>query len=125
MLKRQMMRSLLRGLGACAAVLCAALCAESVLCGAQGVQGAPAALQALRSRPLRIAAASGPGGGSDITARYVAKTMGELLRQTVLVENRPRADSSTGTEYAARATPDGHTLLVTTGSSMVMNGLLY
>jgi tripartite-type tricarboxylate transporter receptor subunit TctC len=55
----------------------------------------------------------------------MAKTLGELLRQTVLVENRPGAGSSTGTEYAARATPDGHTLLFTTGSSMVMNGLLY
>ena len=79
----------------------------------------------LRSRPIRIVVASGPGGGTDITGRYVAKTMGELMRHTLLVENRPGAGSATGTEYAARATPDGHTLLVSSGSSMVMNGFLY
>ena len=83
------------------------------------------ALQALRSRPMRIVVASGAGGGVDITGRHVAKTMGDLMRQTVVVENRPGAGSATGTEYAARATPDGHTLLVSSGSSMVMNGLLY
>jgi tripartite-type tricarboxylate transporter receptor subunit TctC len=83
------------------------------------------ALQGLRTRPIRIIVASGPGGGTDITGRYVAKTMGEVMRHTVLVENRPGAGSATGTEYAARATADGHTLLVSSGSSMVMNGFLY
>jgi tripartite-type tricarboxylate transporter receptor subunit TctC len=74
---------------------------------------------------MRIIVASGAGGGVDITGRHVARTMGDLMRHTVLVENRPGAGSATGTEYAARATPDGHTLLVSSGSSMVMNGLLY
>ena len=81
--------------------------------------------QSLRSRPIRIVVASGPGGGTDITGRQVARTMGELMRHTVIVENRPGAGSTTGTEFGARATPDGHTLLVSSGSSMVMNGLLY
>ena len=69
--------------------------------------------------------ASGAGGGSDITGRHVARTLGELMRHTVIVENRPGAGSSTGAEYAAKATPDGHTLFLSTGSSMVMNGFLY
>jgi tripartite-type tricarboxylate transporter receptor subunit TctC len=69
--------------------------------------------------------ASGPGGGTDITGRQVARTMSDLIRNTVVVENRPGAGSTTGTEYGAKATPDGHTLLVSSGSSMVMNGLLY
>ncbi len=81
--------------------------------------------QDLRSRPIRIVVASGAGGGSDITGRHVARTMGELMRHTVIVENRPGAGSSTGAEYAAKATPDGHTLFLSTGSSMVMNGFLY
>lgn len=51
--------------------------------------------------------------------------MGELMRHSVLVENRPGAGSFTGTECAARATPDGHTLLVSSGSSMVINAFLY
>lgn len=90
---------------------------------AQGTQSS--AEQALRSRPIRIVVASGPGGGTDITGRHVARTMGELMRHTVVVENRPGAGSTTGTEYGAKATPDGHTLLVSSGSSMVMNGFLY
>ncbi len=84
-----------------------------------------AAEQSLRSRPIRIVVASGPGGGTDITGRQVARTMSDLMRNTVVVENRPGAGSTTGTEYGARATPDGHTLLVSSGSSMVMNGFLY
>jgi tripartite-type tricarboxylate transporter receptor subunit TctC len=51
--------------------------------------------------------------------------MSELLRHPVIVENRPGAGSTTGTDYAARATPDGYTLLVSSASSMVMNGFLY
>lgn len=94
--------------------------------GVQAVaQDLSASAQGLRARPIRIIVASGPGGGTDITGRSVAKTMGEVMRHTVLVENRPGAGSATGTEYAARATPDGHTLLVSSGSSMVMNGFLY
>ncbi len=88
-------------------------------------QSVTPAAQALVARPIRIIVASGAGGGSDITGRHVAKTMGDLMKHTVLVENRPGAGSSTGTEYAAKATPDGHTVLVSTGSAMVMNGFLY
>lgn len=90
-----------------------------------GAQTVTQDLRDLRSRPIRIIVASSAGGGSDITGRYVAKTMGDLMRHSVLVENRPGAGSATGTEYAAKATPDGHTLLVSSGSSMVMNGFLY
>ena len=77
------------------------------------------------SRPIRIIVATGPGGGTDLTGRNVAKTMSDLLRSPVIVENRPGAGSTTGTDAAARATPDGYTLLVSSASSMVMNGLLY
>ena len=77
------------------------------------------------SRPIRIIVATGPGGGTDLTGRNVAKTMSDLLRSPVVVENRPGAGSTTGTDAAARATPDGYTLLVSSASSMVMNGLLY
>lgn len=77
------------------------------------------------ARPIRIIVASGPGGGTDLTGRNVAKTMSDLLRYPVHVENRPGAGSTTGTDYAAKATADGYTLLVSSGSSMVMNPLLY
>lgn len=105
-------------------VLLMAVLAGPVLWPAQGAAQS-AAEQALKTRPIRIIVASGPGGGTDITGRHVARTMGDLLRHNVIVENRPGAGSTTGTEYGAKATPDGHTLLVSSGSSMVMNGLLY
>lgn len=87
--------------------------------------GVAGAAQEFPARPIRIIVASGPAGGTDLTGRNVAKTMSELLRHPVVVENRPGAGSTTGTDYAARATPDGYTLLVSSGSSMVMNPLLY
>jgi tripartite-type tricarboxylate transporter receptor subunit TctC len=77
------------------------------------------------TRPIRIIVATAPGGGTDLTGRNVARTMSDLLRHSVIVENRPGAGSTTGTDYAARATPDGYTLLVSSASSMVMNGFLY
>jgi tripartite-type tricarboxylate transporter receptor subunit TctC len=84
-----------------------------------------AAAEDFPARPIRIIVASGPAGGTDLTGRNVAKTMSDLLRYPVHVENRPGAGSSTGTDYAAKATPDGYTLLVSSGSSMVMNPILY
>ena len=87
--------------------------------------GVAGAAQDFPARPIRIIVASGPAGGTDLTGRNVAKTMSELLRHPVVVENRPGAGSTTGTDYAAKATPDGYTLLVSSGSSMVMNPILY
>ncbi len=87
--------------------------------------GSAGAAEDFPTRPIRIIVASGPAGGTDLTGRNVARTMSELLRHPVHVENRPGAGSTTGTDYAARATPDGYTLLVSSGSSMVMNPILY
>lgn len=87
--------------------------------------GMAAAADEFPARPIRIIVASGPGGGTDLTGRHVAKTMSEMLRHPVVVDNRPGAGSTTGTDYAARATPDGYTLLVSSASSMVMNPILY
>jgi tripartite-type tricarboxylate transporter receptor subunit TctC len=87
--------------------------------------GAADAAEPYPTRPVRIIVASAAGGGTDLTGRHVAKTMSELLSHPVVVENRPGAGSTTGTAYAARATPDGYTLLVSSASSMVMNPILY
>ena len=83
------------------------------------------AAESYPTRPVRIIVASAAGGGTDLTGRHVAKTMSEMLPHPVVVENRPGAGSTTGTAYAARATPDGYTLLVSSASSMVMNPILY
>ena len=53
-----------------------------------------------------------PGGGTDIVARMLAPRLGEALGQSVLVENRGGASGNIGTELAARAAPDGYTILM-------------
>jgi len=90
-----------------------------------GIFALPAGAQEFPARPLRLVVASGPGGGTDLTARNVARTLSETLRVGAFVENRPGAGSATGTGYVAKSPPDGYTLLFGSGSSMVMNPFLY
>jgi tripartite-type tricarboxylate transporter receptor subunit TctC len=64
------------------------------------------------SRPLRAIVPNAPGGGSDISGRTVAAALGEALGQQVVVDNRPGAGGTIGVSTAARAQPDGYTLLM-------------
>ena len=64
------------------------------------------------NKPVRIIAAYTPGGGTDLLARIVAKKLGELWGQQVVVENRPGAGGNIGADAVAKAPPDGYTLLV-------------
>jgi tripartite-type tricarboxylate transporter receptor subunit TctC len=80
--------------------------------------------QEFPARPLRLIVPQPPGGGTDILARNVAQKLSEHLRQPAIVDNRPGAGSLIGTELAAKATPDGHTLLVGGIFNMVMNKAL-
>jgi tripartite-type tricarboxylate transporter receptor subunit TctC len=64
------------------------------------------------SKPIRMIVAYPPGGGTDIVGRVVAQKLGEALGQAVVVENRGGASGNIGTEIAARAAPDGYTILM-------------
>ena len=64
------------------------------------------------ARPVRMIVAYPPGGGTDIVGRMVAQKLGEALGQSVVVENRGGASGNIGTELAARAAPDGYTILM-------------
>ncbi|MEY2770918.1 MAG: hypothetical protein RIQ38_1337 [Pseudomonadota bacterium] len=66
------------------------------------------------SRPIKLVVPLPPGGGGDVTARVVAAELSIRLKQPVVVENRPGAGSTIGTQVVARAEPDGHTLLMIT-----------
>ncbi|MCC6778535.1 MAG: tripartite tricarboxylate transporter substrate binding protein [Hyphomicrobiales bacterium] len=73
--------------------------------------------QEFPSRPIKIIVGFGPGGLGDITARTVAQKMSESLGKPVVVENMPGAGGLTASAAAARAAPDGHTLLLVSGQN--------
>lgn len=64
--------------------------------------------------PIRLVVPFTPGGGTDVIARTIAPTMSKLLKRSVVVENRPGAGSTKGSDQVAKSDPDGHTLLLAT-----------
>lgn len=73
---------------------------------------APALAQPWPSKPIRILVPHAPGGVTDVITRIVTQPLSEALGQPIIVENRPGASGLLGTEIAARAAPDGYTLLM-------------
>ena len=69
-------------------------------------------LLAQAQEPVKLVVTFPPGGSTDITARIVQPKLGEILARPVIVENRAGAASQVGTQYVARAEPDGNTQLV-------------
>ena len=76
-------------------------------------------------RPVKIIVPSSPGGGTDIFARLIASGLGESLKQQFVVENRPGASGNIGAAAAAKAAPDGYTILVSASPAIVVNPSLY
>jgi tripartite-type tricarboxylate transporter receptor subunit TctC len=96
-----------------------AVLAANVIC----LAGASA--QTTFTRPIRMLVPFSPGGASDTAARVVGQAMGPRLGQQIVIENRPGAGGVIGTEIAAKATPDGYTLLMSSNTEMVINPNLY
>ncbi|MPZ44295.1 MAG: hypothetical protein GEV05_12980 [Betaproteobacteria bacterium] len=86
------------------AVLCSTL-ALLICAGSAGAQVWP-------TKPVRLVVPFAPGGIADTMARFTAPMLQSALGQTVLVESKPGANGSLGTEYVAKSAPDGHTLLI-------------
>jgi len=76
-------------------------------------------------KPIRIVVAYTPAGATDILARTVGQKFTEAWGQPVIIDNRPGANGNIGTEYAAKATPDGYTLLMVTAGTHGINPGLY
>jgi len=86
--------------------------------------GARAQSNDFPTRPLRIIVPFPPGGGSDIVARIVAQRLTDAVGQPVIVENRTGASGNIGHALAAKAAPDGHTLLLASSNFVANPGLL-
>ena len=98
------------------------LAAATALCAAIGVSAASAA--GYPDHPVKVIVPFAAGGPTDVMARLIAQKMSEDLKQQFYVENRPGAGGNIGMAEAARATPDGYTILVAS-SSFVVNPSLY
>ena len=71
-------------------------------------------LAAYPDKPIKVIVPFAPGGGTDLVARTLAVPMGEDLRQSIVVDNKPGGSTIIGTEALAKSTPDGYTLVVAT-----------
>ena len=80
----------------------------------------PAALaQSYPSKPVRIILPYAAGGGADVLTRMLGQSLGESWKQSVVIDNRPGAGATIGTDMVAKAAPDGYTLLMTAGTMAV------
>ena len=76
-------------------------------------------------QPIKIVVGFTPGGSNDLLARLVAQKFGERMGQPGVVENKPGAGALIGTEFVARAAPDGYTILMAPAGTLVVNPAVY
>jgi tripartite-type tricarboxylate transporter receptor subunit TctC len=81
--------------------------------------------QGTPGRPIRLIVTSAPGGPADVQGRLLVPKMTEVLGSAVVVDNRPSSNGVVGMEIAARAAPDGHTLVIGNSGTMAINATLY
>jgi tripartite-type tricarboxylate transporter receptor subunit TctC len=94
--------------------------ASSLLATVIGLAPGAAPAQTYPNKTIRIIGPSSPGGGIDASGRILAAALTQSLGQQVVLENRPGAGGLIGTELAAKAPPDGYTLVLTAAAAMVV-----
>lgn len=96
-------------------IIAAAVCAL----GVTAVLSASAQAEWPAERPIRVLVGFGPGGGTDIVTRIIAPPLSELLKQTIVVENKPGAGGSLASDMVAKADKDGYTAsMISAGHSV-------
>jgi tripartite-type tricarboxylate transporter receptor subunit TctC len=81
--------------------------------------GAHAQTDSWPNKTIRIIVPYSPGGGTDIIARRLALGLGPLLKQNVIVENKPGANGIIGTDVVAKSEPDGHTFVIVVSTHLI------
>lgn len=98
---------------------------RSVVLGvASASLAAPALAQGFPSKSIRLVVPYSAGGGADTTARLIAPKLQEALGQTVVIDNKPGAGGAIGDDFVAKASPDGHTLLIGAFAHAVNSSLM-
>jgi tripartite-type tricarboxylate transporter receptor subunit TctC len=92
---------------------------------ALGVCAHPVLAQDYPSRPVEVIVPFGAGSGSDLIARFMFDRIGTRLNQRFVIDNRPAAGGNVGTAAAAKAAPDGYTLLFNASGPLAINKSLY
>ena len=77
------------------------------------------------ARPVRIIVPFPPGGGAEVAARFLASHYTQVFGQSFVIDNRPGGNTLIGTEAAAKSAPDGYTLLLTGGSTMSIQPIVF
>jgi tripartite-type tricarboxylate transporter receptor subunit TctC len=98
---------------------------KQLLGAATLVMAAGAGAETYPARPIRVYVPIPPGGAPDIAARVIGQHLSEILKQPVVVENRPGANGTIAGDAVAKSTPDGYTLLLTMDSTIVINPHLF
>src|SRR5688500_12318608 len=97
----------------------------AVLASLAAVDGVLAAVAEFPTKPIRYIVATGPGGASDLIGRTLGPPLSESLGVQVVIDNRAGAGNTVGAEIAARATPDGYTLLSCNIASLAVGPAIY
>jgi len=85
---------------------------------------APASAQAYPNRPIKMISPWTPGGGTDLVGRNLATAMSQILGQSIIYENKPGGGTVIGSDFVAKAAPDGYTLLLTTSAHSINSSLI-
>ena len=99
-----------------------AIAAATLMLGATGAMSQP---QDYPARPINLVVGFPPGGSNDIVARILAPRLGDVLGVPVVVINKPGSNALIGTEFVARAAPDGYTLTLASASPLVISPATY
>jgi tripartite-type tricarboxylate transporter receptor subunit TctC len=97
---------------------------RAVIAGGAALAAAPAHSQTFPTKPITIVVPFAAGGSTDVVARIIAAKMSENMGSQVIVENRAGAGGGVGAAAVAKATPDGHTILMATISTHTLNPIM-